>query len=223
MKNNADLQKDVQDAILWEPLLNAAEIGVTVNDGIVTLDGTVDSYSKKLEAENATKNVAGVKAIVQNINIRFSNSWSKNDNEIAMEVLNALKWNWQVPHEKIKVKVEDGWITLEGELVWNYQSDAAKKAVHHLMGVTGVTNNITIKSATNDTIERHAVEAALERNGSIDASEINVSVSDTKVTLTGIVNSWYDKEEAARIAWNTPGISKVENELEVEYSYTLID
>lgn len=223
MKNNADLQRDVQDAILWEPLLNAAEIGVTVNDGIVTLSGTVDSYSKKLEAEHATKNVAGVKAIVEKIEIKFANSWSKSDNEIAMEVLNALKWNWQVPHEKVRVKVENGWITLEGELTWNYQSEAAKKAVHHLMGVTGVTNNILIRSEINDTIERHDVEAALGRNGSIDASEINVKVSGTKVTLTGSVNSWYDKEEAARIAWNTPGIWKVENELEVEYDYSLME
>ena len=223
MKNNADLQRDVQNAILWEPLLNAAEIGVTVNDGIVTLSGTVDSYSKKLEAEHATKNVVGVKAIVEKIEIKFANSWSKSDNEIAMEVLNALKWNWQVPHEKVRVKVENGWITLEGELTWNYQSEAAKKAVHHLMGVTGVTNNISIRSEINDTIERHDVEAALGRNGSIDASEINVKVSGTKVTLTGSVNSWYDKEEAARIAWNTPGIWKVENELEVEYDYSLME
>lgn len=223
MKNNADLQRDVQNAILWEPLLNEAEIGVTVNDGIVTLSGTVDSYSKKLEAEHATKNVAGVKAIVEKIEIKFANSWSKSDNEIAMEVLNALKWNWQVPHEKVRIKVENGWITLEGELTWNYQSEAAKKAVHHLMGVTGVTNNITIRSEINDTIERHDVEAALGRNGSIDASEINVKVSGTKVTLTGSVNSWYDKEEAARIAWNTPGIWKVDNELEVQYDYSLMD
>ena len=223
MRNNAELQKDVQDAILWEPLLNAAEIGVTVNDGIVTLSGTVDSYVKKLEAENAAKNVVGVKAIVEKIEIRFSNSWSKSDNEIAVEVLNALKWNWQVPSDKIRVKVEDGWITLEGELTRNYQSEAAKKAIHHLMGVTGVTNNITIKPDINDTIEQHDVEAALERNGSIDASEINVKVSGTKVTLTGSVNSWYDKEEAARIAWNTPGIWNVVNDLQVEYDYSLME
>lgn len=223
MRNNAELQKDVQDAILWEPLLNAAEIGVTVNDGIVTLSGTVDSYVKKLEAENAAKNVVGVKAIVEKIEIRFANSWSKSDNEIAVEVLNALKWNWQVPSDKIRVKVEDGWITLEGELTWNYQSEAAKKAIHHLMGVTGVTNNITIKPDINDTIEQQDVEAALERNGSIDASEINVKVSGTKVTLTGSVNSWYDKDEAARIAWNTPGIWNVVNDLQVEYDYSLME
>ena len=108
MKNNAELQKDVQDAIKWEPLLNAAEIGVTVKDGVVTLTGVVDSYSKKTEAEDAAKNVAGVKAVVEKIEIKISSKWSKkDDNEIAAEVLNAFKWNWQVPEDKVKVKVED--------------------------------------------------------------------------------------------------------------------
>jgi len=114
MKKNEDLQKDVQDAIKWEPLLNAAEIGVIAHDGIVTLTGVVDSYAKKSEAEEAAKSVAGVKAVVEKIEIRFGNSWNKNDTEIATEVLNALKWNWEVPGEKVKVKVEDGWVTLEG-------------------------------------------------------------------------------------------------------------
>ena len=149
MKSNADLQKDVQDAIKWEPLLNAAEIGVTVKDGVVTLTGTVDSYSKKSEAETAAKNVAEVKAVVEKIEIKFSNSWArKDDNQVANEIVNAYKLNWQVPDEKVKVKVEDGWVTLEGELKWNYQREAAKDAVKNLLGVTGVSNNITIKSET---------------------------------------------------------------------------
>ena len=155
MRNNAEIQKDVQDAIKWEPSLNAAEIGVTVNDGIVTLSGTVDSYSKKLEAENVTKNVSGVEAIVEKIEIRFDNSRRTSDSEIAMEILNALKLNWQVPHENVKVKVENGWITLEGELSWKYQSEAAKNAIHHIKGVTRVTNNITIKADLTNAIELH--------------------------------------------------------------------
>src|ERR1700733_3546912 len=122
MKNNAELQKDVQDAIKWEPLLNAAEIGVTVKDGVVTLTGVVDSYSKKFEAEDAAKNVAGVKAVVEKIEIKFAgNIGRKDDNEIASEILNAYKWNWEVPDNKVKVKVEDGWVVLEGELQYNYQ------------------------------------------------------------------------------------------------------
>jgi osmotically-inducible protein OsmY len=143
MKTNAELQKDVQDAIKWEPLLNAAEIGVTVKDGVVTLTGIVDSYSKKTEAEDAAKNVAGVKAVVEKIEIKFNSRWAKkDDNEIATEVVNALKWNWQIPKDKIKAKVEKGWVTLEGELEWNYQKEAAQGAVKNLLGVMGVSNII---------------------------------------------------------------------------------
>jgi osmotically-inducible protein OsmY len=217
MKNNADLQQDVQDAIKWEPLLNAAEIGVTVKDGVVTLTGTVDSYSKKTEAEDAAKNVAGVKAVVEKIEIKFGSNWSKkDDNEIATEVVNALRWNWQIPGDKVKVKVEKGWVTLEGELQWNYQKDAAKDVVKNLLGVQGVSNNITIKSDTLDQVEKKDIENALKRNWSINDKDIKVKVSNHKVTLTGSVNSWYDKDEAARIAWNAPGVWNVDNELVVD-------
>ena len=224
MKNNSELQKDVQDAIKWEPLLNAAEIGVTVKDGIVTLTGTVDSYSKKTEAEDAAKNVAGVKAVVEKIEIKLNNGWAKkDDNEIAGEVLNALKWHWQIPNDKIKVKVEKGCVTLEGELEWNYQKEAAIKAVKNLLGVTSVTNFIIIKSESHDRIEKEDIENALRRNWSIAGKDITVKVSDHKVTLTGMVNSWYQKNEAGRIAWNAPGVWTVDNELVIEYDYSLVD
>jgi osmotically-inducible protein OsmY len=218
MKNNAELQTDVQNAIKWEPLLNAAEIGVTAKDGVVSLTGVVDSYAKKMEAENAAKKVIGVKALVEKIEVKFPSTWSKTNAEIANEVLSALKSNWSVPKDKVTVKVEDGWVTLEGELPWNYQKEAAKSAVNYLMGVKGVTNNIKIKSGSHDAIEKKDVEDAIRRSWSVDDSDINVSVSGTTVTLTGTVNSWYQKEEAARIAWNTPGIWHVKNELEVDYS-----
>jgi osmotically-inducible protein OsmY len=222
MKTNAELQKDVQDAIKWEPLLNEAEIGVIVKDGVVTLTGTVDSYSKKIEAEAAAKNVAGIKAVVEKIEIKFSSNWAKkDDNEIATEVINALKWNWQVPSDKLKVKVEKGWVTLDGELQWNYQKDAAKDVVKNLLGVQGVSNNITIKSDTQDQIEKKDIENALKRNWSINDKDITVKVSNHKVTLTGSVNSWYDKDEAARIAWNAPGVWNVDNELVVDYDYEI--
>lgn len=224
MKNNQELQRDVQDAIKWEPLLNAAEIGVTVKDGVVTLTGTVDSYSKKNEAEDATKNVKGVKAVVEKIEVQFSGSHEKkNDNEIANEIVNAIKWNWQVPNDKVKVKVENGWITLEGELEYNYQKEAAKNAVRNLLGVIGVSNNITIKSTKEEKVEKEAIQSALRRNWSIDDNNIDVKVSGHNATLTGTVDSWYQKDEAERIAFNAPGVWSVDNELMVDFNYALID
>lgn len=187
------------------------------------MTGTVDSYAKKLEAEDAAKNVAGVKAVVEKINIHFGSTDKKDDNDIANEIIKALQWNWQVPSDKVKVKVEDGWVTLEGVLPWNYQKEAAKKAVDYLTGVKGVTNKITIKSEMHNKIEKQEVEAALLRNWSLNADDIEVEVSGTKVTLTGTVDSWYQKNEAGRIAWNTPGIWTVDNELVIEYDYALVD
>lgn len=222
MKTNEDLQRDVQDAIKFQPLLHAAEIGVTVKDGIVTLTGVVDGYFKKTEAENAAKNVAGVKAVVENITIKYSN-YTKGDNEIALEVLNALQASWSVPKDKVKVKVENGWITLDGELPWNYQREAAKTAINYLAGVKGITNNIKIKSEVHDAIEQRDVENALARHWSINTNDIKVKASGTNVTLTGHVTSVYQKEEAGHIAWNTPGVWSVDNKLEVEYDYSYVD
>jgi osmotically-inducible protein OsmY len=217
MKTNEILQSDVQNAIKWEPLLNAAEIGVTVKDGIITLTGIVDSYAKKLEAESAAKRVEGVKVVVEKIEVNFGNNWHKNDNEVAEEIINAFKWNWEIPEDKIKVKVEGGYVVLEGELEWNYQKEAAKKAVSHLLGVIGVANNITIKSETEDKVEKDAIENALGRNWSINDEDIEVKVLDHKVTLNGTVDSWYERDEAERIAWNAPGVWSVDNELVIEY------
>ena len=222
MKSNQELQTDVQNAIKWEPLLHAAEIGVTAKDGVVSLTGTVDSYPKKIEAENAAKKVIGVKALVEEIEVKFPSSWSKTNEEIAKEVVVALESNWSVPDKKVTVKVEDGWVTLDGELPWNFQKDAAKSAVNFLSGVKGVINNIKIKSDSHDEIEKEDVEDAIGRSFSVDDCDIDVSVSGTTVTLTGVVDSWYQKDEAGRIAWNTPGIWHVNNELAVDYEYALV-
>ena len=217
MKTNEVLQKDVQDAIKWEPLLNAAEIGVTAKDGVVTLTGTVDTYIKKSEAEDAAKKVAGVKAVVEEIQIKSGNFGKKNDGEIATEVLNALKLSWQIPNDKIQVKVEAGWVTLEGELSWNYQKEIAKRIATNLVDVKWVTNNITIRSERVAKVEKEDVENALNRNWSLEDKHILVSVSENKVILNGTVNSWYQKDEASRIAWQAPGIVSVDNELTVDY------
>jgi osmotically-inducible protein OsmY len=223
MKTNAELQSDVQNAIKWEPLLHAAEIGVTAKDGIVSLTGVVDSYLKKMEAENAAKKVIGVKALVEDIEVKFPDSWVKSNSDVAKNVLAAFKANGSVPDDKISIKVEDGWVTLEGELAWNYQKDAAKNAVKYLSGVKGVFNNIKIKAENHDAIEKKDVEEAIARSWAIDDSDLNVSVTGSTVTLSGTVDSWYQKEEAGRIAWNTPGIWHVNNELAVDYYYSLIN
>lgn len=219
MKTNEELQKDVQNAIKWEPLLQAAEIGVTVKDGVVTLSGIVDNYAKKMEAENAAKKVIGVKALVEKIEVKFSSSWSKTNAEIANQVLIVLKANRSIPKDRVTVKVEDGWVTLGGELPWNYQKEAAKNSVNNIDGVKGIINKIIMKSETHDAIEKKDVENAIARSWSVNDSDINVSVAGTTVTLNGTVTSWYQRDEAGRIAWNTPGILHVKNELLVDYEF----
>jgi VCBS repeat-containing protein len=219
MKTNENLQTDVQNAIKWEPLLNAAEIGVTAKNGVITLTGTVDSYAKKLEAEEAAKNVGGVKAVVEKIEINFGGTWRKDDNEIATEVVNALRTNWDVPKDKVHVKVEQGWVSLTGDVQWAYQKEATKNAVKNLAGVKGVTNSITIKPEAKDAIEKQAIEQALLRNWSINDEDIQVKVVGNRVTLTGIVDSVYQRNEAGRLAWNAPGVWSVDNELVIEYNY----
>jgi len=216
MKSNEGLQKEVQNTIQWEPLLSAAEIGVIAKDGVITLSGTVDSYGKKMQAEEATKNVLGVKAIVVNIDIEFGSRYSKGDNEIADEILAAYKRDWKIPEDKVKIKVEKGWVTLDGEFYWHYQKDAAMDSIRNLPGVMGVTNNITIKAAILDEIEKEAIESALQRSWAFHESDIKIDVSGTHITMRGKVASWYEKDEAARIVWKTPGVGIVNNELVID-------
>jgi osmotically-inducible protein OsmY len=219
MKTDAQLQQDVMAELKWEPTLSAAQIGVSAKDGVITLTGAVDGYAKKSEAEDAVKRVAGVTAVVEKIEVKYPSEWAKkDDNDIAAEVVNAFKWNWEVPTGKVKAKVEKAWVTLEGELAWKFQSDAAASAVKALLGVAGVSNNIKIKSQAEDVLEKADIESALERNWSVSDQEIQVKVSGHKATLTGTVDSWYQKDEAGRIAWNAPGVWNVENELRVEYA-----
>jgi osmotically-inducible protein OsmY len=218
MKSNAELQQDVQNAIKWQPLLNAAEIGVTAKDGVVSLTGVVDTYAKKIEAEDAAKNVAGVSALVEKIEIKYPSSYTKTNAEIATEVLTALKARWDVPKDKVKVKVEAGWITLTGELGWNYQKEAAKDAIKSLLGVIGVTNDITIKSESTESVEKTTIENALKRNWAFYDNDVRVQVLGHVATLTGTVDSLYQKNEAGRIAWNAPGVWAVDNELIVDWN-----
>lgn len=218
MKSNEALQKEIQDAIKWEPKLHAAEIGVVVHEGIVTLSGTVDNYSKKLQAEEATKNIQGVKAVVEQIEVQFDTDWAKHDDsDIAREIVNAYRWNWQLPKGMIHVKVENGWVTLDGETNWNYQREEAKNCIKNFTGIKGVNNHIKIKLEVESKLEKNQIEAAIQRNLFLKNEHVAVAVMDHRVTLTGTVSTWYQKEEAARMVWSAPGVWSVENDLRLFY------
>jgi osmotically-inducible protein OsmY len=222
MKNDSDLQADVLKPLKWEPILNTAEIEVTTKDGLVSLTGNVDSYAKKLEAEKVAKRVIGVKVLVENIEVDFPKSWMRTDAEITSEILIGLKSNCTIPEDKITVIVDDGWVTLEGELPWDYQRVAAKNVVNFLKSIKGVTNNIKIKSDSQIMMDHTAIKNAIARSLSVNDNEIEVIVSGTTVTIRGTVNSWYQKEGIEHITWKTPGICNLKNELVVNYFFVLI-
>lgn len=222
MRTDSEIQKDVMDEFRWEALLNASEIGVAVKHGIVTLTGSVDTYTKKLAAENAAKNVVGVKAVAENIEVKLTSYGKRNDTEIAEAVINALKWHTAVKEDKVKIKVEDGWVSLEGEVEWEFQKTAARSTVENLSGVVGITNNIKIKPQVGATDLKKKISAAYHRNATIDAEKITIDVVGGKVTLRGKVRSYAEKKDAETAAWLAPGVDKVENNLEIDtevYAY----
>ncbi|MBC6110941.1 BON domain-containing protein [Pedobacter fastidiosus] len=218
MRHNEKLQLDVLEAIKWEPLLHAAEIGVTAQEGIITLTGTVDSFAKKMEAEHAARTVIGVRAVVEKIEVVFGADGKKTDLELAAEILKSIRLNPEIPQDKIFIKVENSWVTIEGELKWYTQKEAVQKSVEALSGIRNLTNNIQVKSETADDVEKVAIENALVRNWAIDDHHILVNVFGNRVTLSGKVKSIYQKDEAERIAWNAPGVWNVHNELLIDHA-----
>jgi osmotically-inducible protein OsmY len=199
----------------YEPSVHAAEIGVAAKDGIVTLTGRVQSYWEKLAAERAASRVSGVKAVVNELEIRVPSFSERTDEDIARAALNALDWSISVPSDRIKVKVSKGWITLEGNVEWQYQKAAAEKAVRFLIGVKGVSNLIEVKPQVSTTVVKSAIEAALKRSAEVDANRITVETHGDKVTLRGCVRSRFEREEAERAAWAAPGVRSVDNRITI--------
>ena len=220
MKMDAELQRDVMNELKWEPTIHAAEIGVRVKDGVVTLSGDVDSYSKKWAIDRAVRRVLGVKAVAGEIKVTLPVSYKRTDEDIARSATNVLNWNSWIPDDRVKVRVKDGWITLTGDVDWYYEKEHAENAVRHLIGVVGVSNSITIKPKvpTVKALEvKNGIEDALKRNARLlrDAEKIKVEISGSKVILRGSVGSWADFDEAGYAAYCAPGVSQVENNLRV--------
>lgn len=216
MKSDYQIQKDVMEELKWQAFLKASEIGVAVKNGVVTLSGNVDSYSKKLAAENAAKKIAGVKAVAEDIEVGISPIYRRTDAEIAEAVLDALKWHTAVQEEKIKIKVEDGNVKLEGEVEWEYQRTMAKTAIENLAGVRFVINLITVKPKISPTDIQEKIIAAFHRSATVDSSKIRAEVEGSKVTLSGTVRSIAEKEDAENAAWFAPGVMSVVNKIEIE-------
>lgn len=213
--NDVSLRKDILAELEWEPSLNAAGVGVAVENGIVTLTGHVQTYAEKLKVEQVVKHVRGVRAIAEEIEVRPVHSHTHADDEIAKRALNMLNWDVMVPAEDIQVKVQQGWLTLSGAVDWQYQRTAAEDDVRKLSGVLGVTNLVTIKPRAQSDDIKERIEDALRRNALIEAHNIKIEVTDGKVTLEGKVHGWHEREVLETAVWAAPGVKAVDDRVTV--------
>jgi osmotically-inducible protein OsmY len=215
MKSDSEIERDVREELRWAPDLHADDIAVSVKDGVVTLAGFTPSYTDRLEAEAAAKRVAGVHAVANDIEVRLPEIDQRPDPDIARDAVAALKSELPISHDKIKVIVKDGWITLEGSAEWQYQKTAAENAVRKIKGVKGVTNVIQLKPAVEPTDIQRRIQEAFKRSAELDANRISVEAKGSEVILKGTVRSWTEREEAERVAWSAPGVTHVEDRIVV--------
>jgi osmotically-inducible protein OsmY len=215
IEGDTRLQHNVLAELEWEPSIDASKIGVTAKAGVVTLTGWVATYVDKMTAERVAKRVYGVKAVANDVEVKVVGSAERNDGDIAAAALNALTWHARVPDDRIKVTVRRGLVTLEGDVDWGYQRDAAEQSLRNLRGVKGIVNHVKVRSRLKAGDVKNKIEAAFKRNAEIDARRIGVEARDGKVVLQGNVRSWTEHDEAQRAAWAAPGVTAVENRITV--------
>jgi len=215
MRSDSDTKHDVEDELRADPTIDATDIAVAVKDGVVALTGFVRSYAEKLEAEAAAKRVAGVVAIANDLEVRLSSTDQRPDPEIARDAIAAIRSRLPMSGEHVRVIVDKGWVTLEGQLEWNYQRQEAERAVRRIKGVKSVINAIALAPRATPSEVKHKIEEAFRRSAEIDASRVVVEANRGEVVLKGTVRSWAERQEAERAAWAAPGVTKVENRIAI--------